>query len=719
MPDLNRREFVAVASAAAAPGFRFEPYPEGAWYDRPMRWAQLALVENDPGRYDAGFWLDYFARIHADAACLSAGGCVAFYPTRIPFHHRSAWMKDSDPFGELVAGCRKLGMVVVARVDPHSVRDDAARAHPEWVAVEADGSKRRHWSTPDRWVTCALGPYNFEFMTGVIREIVEFYKVDGVFANRWQGHGICYCDFCRAAFAKFCGMDLGRARDANDPARMEWNRWREARLFELWRVWDDAIRAVNPHGRFIANSGGGALSDLDMPTLSGLSSTLVADRQSRDARVVPPWLNGRNAKEYRGAAGNKPVNGIFSIGRDDRYRWKDAVQNGAEMRLWVADGIANGMRPWFTKFSGYLYDRRWLPVVEEIYNWHWRNERYLRNRESLARVALVYSQQTARRYGGERARERVEDHELGFYHALVESRIPFEMLHDGLLDAAHAGRYKLLVLPNIAALSDAQCEQLRAHVERGGGIVASFETSLYDETGRRRPDFGLAGLFGARFDGSVETFVRNSYMRIDGRSRHPLIRGLEDAGRIIGTTQRVAVSPAAPLDARPFTLVPSYPDLPMEEVYPRQPVTDIPEVYAREAGRGRVVYFPGDIGRTFWEILDTDHLKLLRNALDWATNEPRPVTVAGPGVLDVTIWRQERSVTVHLVNLTNAMMMKGPVRELTPTGPHTVRIRLPRGARTEPVQLLKAGQRVSARMVDGGMEVVVPSVLDHEVIAIG
>ena len=79
------------------------------WCDRPMRWAQLTLVENDPGRFDPQFWLDYFARVHADAACLSAGGIVAYYPTKVPLHHRSAWLGDSDPFGALVAGCREDG----------------------------------------------------------------------------------------------------------------------------------------------------------------------------------------------------------------------------------------------------------------------------------------------------------------------------------------------------------------------------------------------------------------------------------------------------------------------------------------------------------------------------------------------------------------------------------------------------------------------------------
>ena len=73
------------------------------------------------------FWLDYFRRTKSDAVCLSAGGCVAYYPTNVPFHHRSGWLGDRDPFGELVAGCRKLGMVVIARTDPHATYDDVQR----------------------------------------------------------------------------------------------------------------------------------------------------------------------------------------------------------------------------------------------------------------------------------------------------------------------------------------------------------------------------------------------------------------------------------------------------------------------------------------------------------------------------------------------------------------------------------------------------------------
>jgi hypothetical protein len=721
----TRRQFMLTTAAAVAAGAvpnpsraADDPPPAGEWFDRPMRWFQLVLAENDPRQYDAKFWLDYFGRIHADAVCLSAGGCVAYYPTKVAHHHRSAWMKDGDdPFGELVAACRKAGRVVVARTDPHSIRTEAAEAHPEWVAVDVRGQKRRHWAAPDRYVTCAFGPYNFEFMTEVTKEIVRLYDVDGIFANRWQGHGLCYCESCRTQFGARFGQELPKAADTQDPAYLTWIEWSNSRLLDLWRLWDSEIRKIRPGARFIANSGGGSMTTLDMKTIAEIAPTLFADRQSRRG-LMPPWANGKNGKEFRATFGRKPIVGIASIGIDDEHRWKDSVTTEAELRTWVADGIANGLRPWVAKFSGVVYDARWVKVVEDVYGWHHRNERYLRNEANLARVAMVYSQQTGTYYGGTQKHRKVEDHELGLYHALVEARVPFEMVHDQLLGPEHVDRYKLLLLPNVAALSDAQCAQLRAYVTRGGSLLATFETSLYDERGKRRDDFGLADLLGVSYDGAVQRDVKNSYIRIEAQTRHPILKGLESAGRVINTVQRVAVKPRGELPEPPLTQVPPYPDLPMEEVYPRTPATRTPEVFLRQVGRGRVVYFPGDIDRTYWEVLSADHGTLLRNAVAWALDEPPVVEVTGPGVLDVTAWRQRDAMTVHLVNLTNPMMMKGPIRETLSVGEQTVRVRIPGGKEPRKVRLLVAGAEAKADQDRGVLSVVVPSIAVHEVVAI-
>ncbi|HSU30603.1 MAG TPA: beta-galactosidase trimerization domain-containing protein [Bryobacteraceae bacterium] len=725
---MNRREFLQASASGAllATGSRgafgqTAPPAQPGWYDRPMRWAQVAFVEDDPGNFDPKFWFDYFRRIHADAACLSAGGCVAFYPTKIPMHYRSKWLGSGDAFGEMVKGCRDLGMNVIARTDPHGVHQDIYDAHPDWIMVDANGEKVRHWSDKDFWVTCALGPYNFDFMTAVTEEIVTMYRVDGVFSNRWAGSGMCYCVHCQENFKAFSGMDLPRTRNPQDPARKQYIAWRQKRLFDLWDLWDAKIKAINPEASYIANAGGGALSELDMKTIGEIAPTLFADRQGRHG-VAPPWTNGKNGKEYRATLGRKAIAGIFSVGIEDENRWKDSVQNGDEIRLWVADGIANGLRPWFTKFNAKPIDRRWLPVVEEIYRWHYDNERYLRNEDSLARVAMVYSQQTATYYGGEKARAKVEDPALGFYQALVEARIPFEMVHDHLLDGSHLEPFRTLILPNIAALSNEQCTQLTDYVNRGGSIVATYETSLYDEWGVQRNDFGLAEMFGLSFDGRHEGPMKNSYLRLHKDPStgqfHPLLAGLEDATRIINGVNRVIVKPAMPGAYSPLTVVPSYPDLPMEEVFARPAKTTEAGVFARQVGRGRVVFFPWDVDRTFWDVLDVDHSKLLRNAVQWATNEHLPVSVKGPGILDVAVWTQARSMTVHLVNLTNPMMMKGPVREIVPLPGQQVRIRLPKGRRVTAVRLLVAKRTAQYKESNGEIELETPAIGLHEVIAV-
>ena len=132
---------------------------------------------------------------------------------------------------------------------------DVYDAHPDWIAVDAAGKKRRHWAMPELWVTCALGPYNFEFMTEVTREIVTRYKVDGIFSNRWAGSGMCYCEHCRENFSAAAGLDLPRTHDPQDPSRRAYIGWRQQRLFELWRLWDSEIRRINPSACYIPNYG--------------------------------------------------------------------------------------------------------------------------------------------------------------------------------------------------------------------------------------------------------------------------------------------------------------------------------------------------------------------------------------------------------------------------------------------------------------------------------
>ncbi len=74
-------------------------------------------------------------------------------------------------------------------------------------------------------------------------------------------------------------------------------------------------------------------------------------------------------------------------------------------------------------------------------------------------------------------------------------------------------------------------------------------------------------------------------------------------------------------------------------------------------------------------------------------------------------------MTVHLVNLTNPMMMKGPFRELI-TVEATVRIKIPANKQVAAVHLIMAEQDPHFGVSNGSISVKVPKIIDHEIVAI-
>ncbi|MBP1843936.1 hypothetical protein J2046_002194 [Rhizobium petrolearium] len=681
------------------------------WYKTATRWTQLTFVEDDPEKYDPAFWIDVFKRTKSNAVCLSAGGYVAYYPSRVPYHYVSKYLGDKDIFGALVDAARKLDMHVMARVDPHAIHDDAAKAHPEWVMVNADGTPRRHWAYPDVWVTNAYGDYNTVFMPEVVKEIVREYDIDAIFANRWQGHGVDYSEDSARCFKNISGYDLPRKADADDPAWQAWLQWRRQVLTGVIAQWDDAIKAIRPHASFIPNMSGASLMEFDLSVITKHCPFLVVDHQGRKGLEVG-WSAGRNGKRIRATFPDRPVMLITSIGPEEEYRWKDAVTSPEEIQLWINNGTTHGLYAWFTKFNGVVPDRRWVEPVADAFNLQAAVEPVLESMKPTAEIAVIDPSTTLRHWAPEE-RHGAEKHDLGFYHALVEARLPFELLSDQVLTKDNLDRFRVIILANASCLSDAQNAAIRAYVERGGSIIAAYETSLRDENGKMRPEFGLADVFGVKFVSGPRGIVKNTYLALSGD--HPIGEGYEGASRIMGGTRLIHVQPVTST-ATPFLYIPDFPDLPMEEVYPRK-APEGTAVIARETGRGgRAVYIPWNIGEIFWEVFAVDHARLIANAVRWALGKMPRVMVEGPGVIDMALRENDKGIALSLFNLTNPMMMKGPIRENYPLAGQTVSVEIPMGKSVAKAWLVIADRAADFGVTDGRAIVEVPGIERLEVL---
>ena len=682
------------------------------WFRTATRWTQLTLAENDPEKFDPAFWIEVFNRTKSNAACISAGGYIAYYPSQVPLHYVSKFLGEKDSFGALVEGARSLNMHVMARVDPHAIHDDAAAAHPEWVAIDADGKPRRHWAFPDVWVTNAYGDYNSVFMPEVVKEIVQEYDIDAIFANRWQGHGVDYSENSRRRFRDFSGHELPSAANSEDPAWQAWLQWRREVLTGVIAQWDDAVKSIRPHASFIPNMSGASLMEFDLSVITKHCPFLVVDHQGRRGIEIG-WSAGRNGKRIRGTFADRPVVLITSIGPEEEYRWKDAVTSAEEIQLWINDGIAHGLCPWFTKFNGVVPDQRWIAPVADSYALHALLEPVMSSMSPTAEIAVIDPSTTLRHWAPESRRD-AERHDLGFYHALIEARLPFVLLSDQVLMAEKLDRFRLVILANATCLSDAQCEALRAYVNGGGSIVAAHETSLRDEMGKPRSDFGLSDVFAARFGSGPRGIVKNNYVALHGE--HPISAGYEGASRIMGGTRLITVKPMDETARTPFLFVPDFPDLPMEEVYAREEPRGAAMIARETAAGGRVVYIPWNIGEIFWEVLAADHGRLIGNAVRWALGRTSQVTIEGPGIVDLALSENASGMALSIFNLTNPMMLKGPVRDNYPIGRQTVSLAIPAGSSIASVRLLVADAPADFALDHGRLIVEVPKVDRIEVV---
>ena len=681
------------------------------WYKSATRWTQLTLAEDDPVKYDPAQWIDVFKRTQSNATCLSAGGYIAYYPSKVPLHYVSKFIGDSDPFGTLVDGARKLGMHVMARVDPHAIHQDAADAHPEWIAVDKQGNKRRHWAFPDVWVTCAYSDYNAKFMPEILKEITANYDIDAIFANRWQGHGVCYCESCKTNFRAASGFELPMNSDPEDVVWLAWTAWRRGVLSNLVVEWDKVMKAIKPHTNFIPNMGSVSLTEFDLKLIENYCPFLCVDDQGRRG-TEPVWMAGRNGKRMRATFKDRPVILITSIGPEEEYRWKDSVTTGPEMQAWIDDGTTQGLLPWFTKFNGVIPDTRWIDPVSESFNLHALLEPVLKGMTAVAQIAILDPSTTLRHHGQD-TRKKAEADDLGFYQALVEAKLPFEMVSDQAMTDALLDRFKVIILANATCLSDEQAAMLEAYVARGGSLVAAHETSTRTAENKPRTDLALGKLLGVKLTKPSRGVVKNTYVALNGS--HPINTGFDGANRIIGGTYLLAVEPTTDVET-PFLYVPDFPDLPMEEVYPREEPKGAAVVARTHASGGRTVYIPWNIGAILWEVQAQDHARLIGNAVQWALNGRTQVEVSGKAVLDLAVRENEQGVAVVLNNLTNPHMMKGPIREIYPVGPQTVSVALPAGKQVGSARLLVAGLPVEASVADGRVIVEVPSIETLEVV---
>jgi hypothetical protein len=522
--------------------------------------------------------------------------------------------------------------------------------HPDWLRVNEDGSRAQdyvNFRNPEvvTWL-CAQFAY-----------LAREYKADGFWFDGYSPIALhTYDEATRQAFKEFSkGRDLPRQRDLHprEPLSLQYLQWHEAYFAELANKIRQAIRAANP------------------------TTVVYGNYSANRTWYEPGWPMGEYPAYYANAIDlpsvelywDNPGDALF---QQFVYAFTQGMSHDRGARVWVqphAHGTM-GTPPAVELLLRCLEGAPWGVYAEFVENAEREEychqyvsevkarEEWWKQSEAVPYIGIVASEQT-RLLMGKDTLPKYFSHTLGAFRALFEAHLPLRVLSEYDLENAELQGIRVLVLPDVRVLSDRSSEVIRRFVKAGGGLVATCDTGLFDQTLQPRSNFSLADLFHADYVSTRELTTREESLSLWlAAPEHPIVN--DD---IIKKEEATAWrNPGGPPPERgALEMVSSLTSVRPREggqtlvLLAREPgkAAAAPALLASAYGEGRVVYSPVGLDQAMFFYPNAFIGEILVNAAKWAAGDAKPpVETDGPLILAVTYRRQpaQHRTIVHLLN---------------------------------------------------------------------
>lgn len=622
--------------------------------------------------------------INAFAITYWPGG-AAYYQSRIAPKHPD--LNDHDPLSEVIDEAHKHDIKVLAYVNCLWGNKSLYEKHPDWAQRKLNGEPSIMEPTCTSVAMCPNSSYR-DYLLSIVEEISDNYDVDGFYFDEAAFTSWCDCTNCRKLFEEQFGKKLPKKSDWSNPVWHNFIKWRydcitdfKKSLYEKSKKKNRAIffqhafplaffpipaelsMMLNVHPE-LSRMLESALSKMTTRFAIELANWYVPQIYGADLKAVaefedvihfelyrrpvrrPLWWYGICARLGRSVGGGKPVL-ILNMQGNSPFDLVSLPEE--ELMLAIGEIVANGAQPLFAMYYPDVFDRRGWETVGKCFRELREFDEYLTDLNSVKFAAVLHSQKTTDRFDSDAEKTRHVDCLMGVCKALLQEHLLFDVIMDKQLKT-DLQNYKVLILPNVSCMSEDEKEIVREFVKNGGGLVATYETSMYDGKGNIQAEIGLNDVFGVKSLGhEKKVFSYDSYMQIKDNN-HPLTQHLSKFALIpTAGTQPVV---------KTFGDAKSLVSLIEESVVHYAPLgedTGIPTIIVNQFGKGRVVYFPGSIGLRYLNFGLPDHRKLIAKAVKWAANCPLPISVDNcPNTVELTAFKQSSKERL-IINLVNSI----------------------------------------------------------------
>lgn len=575
------------------------------------------------------------------------------------------------PLGKLerdLAEYKKLGVRILG-VYPPSLQSEVYELHPEWRRIATNTATiplvdlKKH---PYGGMLCLLGPYGDYFIALLAEILTNYPAVDAFSFDGLHYGGVCYCKHCRDNYRRDAGAEIPNA-DMNDPAFRRYQHWADRRLEDLVRRMQTRLKGIKPEVALVTwstNAGrfGHFLSiPRNMPARLNLlfdapDQEFWLDETNRGTTIVPAFANA-----YVWATTNHRVafSEPYILSHGNPYGKDSFPPHEILRRMLLA--LTYGAAPSIAVAQPAHLQQELYHCLDEVQ----RRKPWLTHKRPEPWAALVMSDNTRNFYG--RSAGQVESRYLasvfGAFRTAVEEHLPVTVINDWNLNDVDLARYKVLILPNTACLDDAQTSAIERFVRSGGGLVASLDTSLFDEYGTARPNFALAPVFGVDYRSlpdakEVSPQIDVNFAQSIGpdyweKRKNIFDFKLESAsilnvGRMKTYVADLPVTfKGAAVRVRTNTSAAKVSGTLRVKADPNS--SSMPGVVHHTYGKGRVVYFAAGFDAAYYLYPYPYQRVALRHAIDWAASAPQPVRIAAPMCVHATVMRQTKAGAERLI----------------------------------------------------------------------
>jgi hypothetical protein len=630
-------------------------------------------------------------------------------------------LNGRDLINEVSRECRKqdVHLYCYCKFGNPSMVVGWADSHPEyadWVLRGLDGKpygsfNNQGWNRIQK--PCTTSDAYRQGMRQVVRELCA-HDIDGVYFDApsgWGYTGICYCDSCRKNFLAFSGIDLDRTVDANDmEARIAWFRWwNQVNLTEL----ESCQKIIHESGKFMLCHNGDTWEGTSLRTQYRIPEGFMVEHSAQIyGRLMEGLMGASMARPYKKLA--QMYLGSYCVSNFDQpphcrpWPVHDAnLEDGDEIRMEGFTNLACGNVPIYGTLNRAYYgigsgsDQ----PVREVYDVMRRVEPILKDSVPVPYVTVVPTWEALQLWRTKRKTWNLEMSQ-GFALVMLDERLNVDVCPSTEVTASWLKSQRVIALCGASGVSAERARLLADWVRDGGGLLATYDTGLYDEMGRLHTGGMLKELLGVEMKGEPLPSISECYYRV--KQAHPALGDYGPGALLMGDTQLV---PAAPVgDAK--VLADCW-NLGYDEVRG-------PAIIVNNYGKGRTVYVAGSLEAHYVSSRVVSLRRLLSSMVRYlAQDAPPPFTLTAPrGVYGIL--RQASNGDLVLWLLANVGFKDadiGRMRQEFDVLSHVrAKVPVPKGRSVKGVHLVRAGRSVSSTMEDGYAAMEIPSLHIAEIV---